>query len=274
MTGRGRTAARLLAWAAGAALVPLVLMAAFVDRLIFLPPPSSYGEDLDGLVLLPTATGDTVAAVLREVAGAGLAVVFTHGNAEDVGHLVDLVEGWSRLGVTALAVEYPGYGLSSGQPTEAGVYAAGDAALAHLATRGYPAERVILHGRSLGGAVAVDVAARHRVAGLVLESTFTSAFQVMLPFGGLPGDRFTSLAKLPRVQAPTLVIHGTQDEVVPFTHGERMFAALPEQLRRSWWVEGAGHNDLSWVAGARYWERLAGFLAWVEGGGPAPGGAS
>lgn len=274
MTGRGRTAARLLAWAAGAALVPLVLMTAFVDRLIFLPPPSSYGEDLDGLVLLPTATGDTVAAVLREVAGSGLAVVFTHGNAEDVGHLADLVEGWVALGVTALAVEYPGYGLSTGAPSEARAYAAGDAALAHLAKSGYPAERVILHGRSLGGAVAVDVAARHRVAGLILESTFTSAFQVMLPLAGLPGDRFTSLAKLARVQAPTLVIHGMQDEVIPFAHGQRLFAALPEHLRRSWWVEGAGHNDLSWVTGAAYWERLASWVAWVEGGGTTPGGAS
>jgi hypothetical protein len=243
-------------------------MAHFADRLIFLPPPSTYGPELTGLVRLPTPAGDTVAGRLVEAPGALLAVLHTHGNAEDIGLLDDFLAAYARLGVTVMAVEYPGYGLSTGEPSEPGAYAGADAALAHLAERGYPPGRVILHGRSLGGAVAVDLAARHAVAGVILESTFTSAFQVMLPFAGLPGDRFTSLEKLPRVRCPALLIHGTRDEVVPFAHGRRLFAALPPERTRAWWVEGAGHNDLLWVAGERYWDELGAFLATLTGRSP------
>jgi fermentation-respiration switch protein FrsA (DUF1100 family) len=273
-----RRAVRLAALACATAAAALFVMAHFADRLIFLPPPSSYGTGTEGLVMLPTATGDSVGAIVAPAAASSVAahapapaathaVLFTHGNAEDAGHQVPFLEIYRSLGVTVLAVDYPGYGLSTGVPSEPGAYAAADAALAHLGALGFPPERVVLHGRSLGGAVVVDVAARHRVAGLILESTFTSAFQVMLPFGGLPGDRFTSLAKLPRVTAPTLVIHGTRDEVIPFSHGQRIFRAFPPGQARSWWVEGAGHNDLMWVAGERYWREVASFLAQVTGAG-------
>lgn len=244
---------------AAAASLSLV-MAHFADRLIFLPPPSSYGPGLDGLVRLPTTLGDTVAARLSRAEGATAAILFTHGNAEDIGHLQDFVSAYTELGLTVLALDYPGYGLGTGKPSEPGAYAAAEAALTYLGEQGFPPGRVVLHGRSLGGAVAVDLAVRHPVAGAILESTFTSAFQVMLPFGGLPGDRFTSLAKLPRVRCPVLLIHGTRDEVVPFRHGVRLFEALPPERTRAWWVEGAGHNDLLWVAGPRYWREIAAFL--------------
>jgi len=248
----------------------LFLMAHFADRLIFIPPASSYGPDLPGLVRLRTSTGDTVAGVFAETSGARLAVLFTHGNAEDVGLLSDYVEAYRALGVSVLAVEYPGYGLSTGKPSEPGAYAAADAALAWLGERGFPPDKVVLHGRSLGGAVSVDVASRAAVAALILESTFTSAFRVMLPWAGIPGDRFTSLAKLPRVRCPVLVIHGTRDDVVPFAHGREIFDALPAERRTSWWVEGAGHNDLLWVTGERYWQALAAFLAKVGEPGKGP----
>jgi fermentation-respiration switch protein FrsA (DUF1100 family) len=246
-------------------------MAHFTDRLIFAPPPSSYDGQMGGLVRLPTATGDTVAGLLATTPEAPLTVVFTHGNAEDIGDLRDFVATYRTLGVSVLAVEYPGYGLSTGRPTESGAYAAGDAALAWLADNGVPPGRVVLHGRSLGGAVSVDLATRHPVAGLILESTFTSAFQVMLPLAGLPGDRFTSLAKLPGVTAPTLVIHGRRDEVVPFRHGRQLAEALPPAQVSSWWVDDAGHNDLLLVAGDAYWGRLRAFLAQVANPGTGRG---
>lgn len=260
----GRTARRAApaapATAAGT-VAAIVIMAAFADRLIFVPPPPSYGEDLEGLVRFPSSSGDELAGVLATAPGASLAVLFTHGNAEDVGLLTGFVSTYAALGVSVLAVDYPGYGLSGGKPSEPGAYAAARAGLDFLGSVGYPPERVVLHGRSLGGAVASEVAAHDPVAGLILESTFTSAFRVMLPFDRLPGDRFATLARLPSVEAPALVIHGTRDEVVPFSHGQRLLEALPPSRRRSWWVEGAGHNDLALVAGDAYWQELAAFLA-------------
>ncbi len=265
-----RAATRVALVALAATLAGLFAMAHFADRLIFIPPPSSYGPDLPGLVHLPTARGDAVAGLFAEAPGATSAVLFTHGNAEDIGQLSDFVEAYRALGLFALAVDYPGYGLSTGEPSEPGAYAAADAALVWLEGRGFPPENVVLHGRSLGGAVSVDVASRATVAALVLESTFTSAFRVMLPWSGIPGDRFTSLSKLPRVRCPVLVIHGTRDEVVPFAHGREIFEALPPERRTAWWVEGAGHNDLLWVAGERYWRELAAFLEKTVGHGDRP----
>jgi hypothetical protein len=270
MTRTAGRIGRVALVALAATLAGLFAMAHFADRLIFIPPPSSYGPGLPGLVHLPTARGDTVTGLFADAPGATFAVLFTHGNAEDIGHLADFVQAYRALGVSVLAVDYPGYGLSTGKPSEPGAYAAADAALAWLGERGFPAGKVVLHGRSLGGAVSVDVASRATVAALVVESTFTSAFRVMLPWSGIPGDRFASLGKLPRVRCPTLVIHGTRDEVVSFGHGRQIFAALSPEHRSAWWVEGAGHNDLLWVAGDRYWRELAAFLERAVGLGERP----
>lgn len=238
-------------------------MATFVDRLLFVPPPPSYGADAPGLVRVATSAGDTVAMLVARAPGAERAVLFLHGNAEDAGHQRFLLERYAALGVTAVGLDYPGYGLSTGAPSEPGVHAAADAALAWLGGEGFPPERVVAHGRSLGGGAAVGLAARQPVAGLILESTFTSVFQVMIPFGGLPGDRFRSLALLPSVPAPILIIHGTADEVVPLRHGERLFEAIPRGQGRAWWVDGAGHNDLMLVAGVRYWQEVGAFLSGI-----------
>ena len=144
MNPLGRKAWRILGTACATVLVGVLTMAHFTDRLIFAPPPSSYGGQTEGLVRLPTATGDTVAGLLATTAGAPLTVVFTHGNAEDIGDLRDLVATYRGLGVSVLAVEYPGYGLSTGRPSEAGAYAAGDAALAYLTDHGVPPGRVVI----------------------------------------------------------------------------------------------------------------------------------
>jgi fermentation-respiration switch protein FrsA (DUF1100 family) len=236
-------------------------MTSFVDRLIFVPPRPTYGEGLEGLVRLASAGGEDLAGLFIPTARASLAVLFAHGNAEDLGHMQGFLSVYASLGVSVLAVDYPGYGLSTGKASESGAYAAAQAGLDFLREAGYETEMVVLHGRSLGGAVAAHLAAGHPVAGLILESTFTSAFRVMLPVDGLPGDRFNTLAKIPSVEAPVLVIHGTLDEVVSPRHSQRLLDLLPRSRRRAWFVDGAGHNDLAAVAGEAYWRRLADFLA-------------
>lgn len=236
----------------------VLMAAALADGLIFFPPPASYDRELSGLVRLRSADGETIAARWVETPGASIAVLFAHGNAEDIGHGAPHADRYARLGVSILAFDYPGYGLSTGRSSEEGAYAAADAAYRWLRDeRGFAPEAIIVHGRSLGAAVLVDLASREPVGGVVIESGFVSAYRVMTRFPILPMDQFTSLAKMPAVRAPVLVIHGARDEVIAPWHGRRLLEAVPEERRSSLWVERAGHNDLAAVAGEAYWRALA-----------------
>ena len=240
-------------------------MVGFVDRLIFFPPSSSYDEHAPGLLRLQSEARDEIAAFHHETPGAGITVLFAHGNAEDLGHGTGHAERYAQLGVSVLSFEYPGYGLSSGKPTEPGTYAAADAAYRYLREQvGLESGAIIAHGRSLGGGVMVDLASRLPVGGLIIESSFVSVYRVVTRAPLLPVDQFKSLAKLSDVAAPALVIHGQRDEVIAPWHGRRLFQALPESRRSSLWVERAGHNDLAQVAGQTYWDALAAFTASVD----------
>ena len=150
-------------------------MVGFVDRLIFFPPSSSYDEHAPGLLRLQSEARDEIAAFHHETPGAGITVLFAHGNAEDLGHGTGHAERYAQLGVSVLSFEYPGYGLSSGKPTEPGTYAAADAAYRYLREQvGLESGAIIAHGRSLGGGVMVDLASRLPVGGLIIESSFVS----------------------------------------------------------------------------------------------------
>jgi len=238
-----------------------LLAASFADRLIFVPPPASYDATTEGLVRLPTQAGDTVAAVYLPVSDARLTVLFAHGNAEDLGDSRSHLEAYRALGVSVMSFDYPGYGLSTGTPSEKGAYAAADAVYDHLQMElGVQQSRIVVHGRSLGGGVMVDLAARRPVAGLIIESSFVSAYRVMTGIPLVPFDQFRNLAKLSDVGAPVLVIHGSLDEVIAPWHGRRLAGAVPESRRQTLWVDGAGHNDLVLVAGDSYWDALRVYL--------------
>ena len=236
----------------------------FAERLIFLPPRDVYPRG-EQVLLIPRAGGGAIAAVHLRNPEARYTVLFSHGNAEHIVHGMDFVRAMRDAGFSVLAYDYSGYGLSTGRPSERAAYEDIDAAYAYLTGSGVPADRILLHGRSLGGAVAAELASRRPAAGLVLESTFTSAFRVVRPYPILPFDRFRTDRKLSRIRMPVLVIHGTDDDVVEFWHGERLYAQAPEPKRRMW-VAGAGHNDLAWVAGDAYWEELRAFAESLPSG--------
>ncbi len=239
----------------------IVLGAAFAERLIFVPPEPSYGADVEGFTQLATEAGDSVAAVYLEAENSPLTVMYAHGNGEDLGDVLSYLVAYRDLGVSVLAFDYPGYGLSAGLPSEEGAYAAADAAYDHLTgTLGIDSGRIVAHGQSLGGGVMVDLASRRAVAGLIVESSFVSAYRVMTRFPILPVDQFRSLKKLPSVAAPVFVIHGTADEVIAVWHGRKLAQAVPAGQRRTLWVEGAGHNDLRVVAGDSYSEAIRSYL--------------
>jgi uncharacterized protein len=176
------------------------------------------------------------------------AVLISHGNGDNLLNLADCVGRWrDRLGRAVLVYDYPGYGKSTGRPSEAGCYAAGEAALRWLTEDQHvPDSEIILVGESMGGAIAVELATRHPVRLLVLHSAFTSfpdvaqAHVPWFPARYVVRNQMRNIEKIPNVHAPVLMTHGTADRTVPFPQGERLFAAAnePKQFIR---MEGEGH---------------------------------
>lgn len=124
-------------------------------------------------------------------------------------------------------------------------------------------DKIITFGHSLGGSAAVDIAFRHRVAGLVMESSFISAFRVLTRIPLLPFDKFRNVPKIQKVHCPVLVVHGKADSVISFYHGQRLYDAANEP-KRSFWVQGAGHNDLPMIGGSAYYDELRRFAELIE----------
>jgi len=177
------------------------------------------------------------------------ALLLACGNGGNLSHRGKLADDLQRaLGVGVLVFDYPGYGKNDGKPNEQSCYAAGDAAFRWLTDEvKIPASRIILMGESLGGGTAVELATRHDHRALVLMYTFTSLpaaakyHYPWLPTSTLMSTRFDNLSKIARVQRPVFIAHGTADGIIPFSHGEALFAAAnsPKQFM---WVDGAGHD--------------------------------
>ena len=230
------------------------------DRMIFLPPAPTYRDTAD-ILKVPTSGGERIAAVYLPNPAATYTVLFSHGNAEDLGWVLPSLPPLRDLGFGVFAYDYRGYGLSQGRASEQHVYADIDAAYDYLTRElRVPAARIILYGRSLGAGAAVDLAARQSVGGLILESPFLTAFRVMTRIPLFPFDRFRNVDKIGRVRCPVLVMHGEADEIVPLWHGQQLFERAPGP-KMFLAVPGAHHNDFLWVAGARYVTALRDFEA-------------
>ncbi len=235
----------------------------FADRVIFQPPNPSY-RDTAQIIKLTTATGETISAKFYSNDNAHHTILFSHGNAEDLGTIEPFVTMLRDTGFNVLAFDYAGYGTSTGSPSETNSYADIDAAYKYLRIeKAIPADKILVHGRSLGGGVAVDLASREKVGGLILESTFMSAFRVMTHYPILPFDKFKSIEKLDRVECPTLVIHGTKDKITPTYYGERLFEEA-KAPKYHYWVEAAGHNNVLDRNKAEYLNSIVRFVDSLE----------
>lgn len=192
-------------------------------------------------------------------------LLWSHGNAGNISHRLDNIRDiHQRLGIGVFIFDYRGYGRSDGSPTEAGLYLDARAAREALVrTLDVPSERIVYFGRSLGGAVALELALAHPPPGLILESPFLSV-QAManrtLPGSGfLFKSRFDSLAKIRRLRTPLLILHGDADEVVPYEHGRRLWEAASEP-KAFYTIARARHNDTYLVGGSGYWGAWRTFL--------------
>ncbi|WP_293337524.1 alpha/beta hydrolase [Microcoleus sp. CAWBG58] len=235
----------------------------FSDRLIFQPPAASY-QDTSEIIKLSSANGMKISAVHFPNPQAQYTILYSHGNAEDLGYISSVLQDIRDIGFAVFAYDYQGYGTSQGKPSEYNVYRDISAAYSYLTQQlRVPPKQIILYGRSVGGGPAIDLAARQSVGGLVVESSFVSVFRVLTRIPLFPFDKFVNIDKIGKVRSPVLILHGKADRVVPFWHGEELFAAAKEP-KLNFWVDRAGHNDLMEVAGDRYattLQRFAGAIA-------------
>ena len=189
-------------------------------------------------------------------------VLFCHGNAGNISHRLENVRLLVDRGLQVFIFDYRGYGKSTGRPSEKGIYKDGLGAYDDLVKRiGILPGRIIVFGRSLGAAVALEVALSRKVKCLVMESAFTSTkdmaktmflFNVLSPL--LPAH-YDNLSKISLLQVPKLFVHGREDDIVPFSMGRKLFdAAKPPKFFYA--LDGAGHNDTYLVGGTSYFDAM------------------
>jgi fermentation-respiration switch protein FrsA (DUF1100 family) len=193
-------------------------------------------------------------------AGPAPVVIFGHGNGEIIDFWPLKLEGFTRLGIALLLVEYPGYGSSAGSPSQDSIVQTFVAAYDDLVSRkDIDSSRIIFFGRSLGGGAVCALAQRRSSAALILMSTFTSvrsfAKQFLLP-SFLVRDPFDNLSVIKNYSGPVLILHGRSDEVIPFTHGQKLHKSVQNGKMIAY---EAGHNDFppDWKI---FWRDVAGFL--------------
>jgi fermentation-respiration switch protein FrsA (DUF1100 family) len=228
-----------------------------------LPPPRWAGGSEE--VWMQCEDGVKVHGLWWAEPAEGPVILFLHGNAQEVYSWAPVHMDLESTGCRLLLIDYHGYGKSGGEPHEAGLYLDGKAAMGWLEDKGVENSEVIVFGKSLGGGVACEIAQGTRLKALILESTFASlarAARQLFPFfpPGVPlGEKYDSIGKIKAAQCPVMVIHGDMDELIPVGEGMDLYNAAPEP-KELYLVPGAGHNDVSIVAGPAYARRIADFL--------------
>lgn len=168
-------------------------------------------------------------------------VLFFHGNAGNISHRLESINIFNQIGLSVMIIDYRGYGQSEGVPNEAGTYQDARAAWEYL-TKKFASNQIVIFGRSMGGAVATEltrelsamVGDTSKPVALILESTFTSVPNLgrelypVFPIGLLATIRYDSLTKMKDIALPVLVIHSPDDEIIPYSHGQALFAAARE----------------------------------------------
>lgn len=263
------------------ALVSVLFALVVLNGWMFLQQPGMIFFPLRGMDATPTDWGMAYEDVSLEsadgielhgwyipAAKAGRVVLFLHGNAGNISHRGESIAIFRRLGLDVFIFDYRGYGASEGKPSEAGLYQDAAAAWRYLVeTRGVSPGNIVVFGRSLGGAVAAQLASRvqPQAGGLVLESTLSSARDFakaafpLLSHVLVVRYQFDSVARLAQVHCPVLVLHSPTDEIMPYRLGEKLYQSAHEPKR---FVALRGdHNNGFLQSQPAYEQALADFLA-------------
>jgi alpha-beta hydrolase superfamily lysophospholipase len=217
----------------------------FSNKFIFHPPPAQYTAMAPPLQMLTSKEGRQVAAFWYPPQGPDSPILlWSHGNAEDMGSLAPLYTELRARGFAILAYDYPGYGLSEGSPTERGCYDAAEAAFTFLTTHEkIPADQIILFGQSVGSGPACWLAEQHDTRGLVLISPFRSAYLTATRIPLFPGDKFKNIKRIDHIDEPLIVIHGEDDRTIRFSDGQALYErhAGPKRFIP---IPNAHHNNI------------------------------
>ena len=226
--------------------------------------PSDFGLEFED-VSITTRDGEKLHGwYVPAIRGRGV-VLFFHGNAGNISHRLDSIEIFHQLGLDTLIIDYRGYGQSSGKPTEQGTYLDAEAAWSYLVDeRGIAANRIIIFGRSLGGAIGAWLGTQQTAAAVIIESSFTSGVDMarrLYPF--LPARLITRLhypaaEYASRLQCPVLVVHSRDDEIIPFEMGQSIYAAAPQ--RKSFLELRGDHNSGFFISRNDYLPGLDKFI--------------
>ena len=245
------------------------------DRMVYFPTRGIAATPADiGLtyepVWLETTDGVKLSGWFVPVEEARGVVLFLHGNAGNISHRLDSIDTFHRLGLSVFIFDYRGYGQSEGKTSEQGTYLDGQAAWRYLVEqRQILPNEIILFGRSLGGAVAAWLAQKYSPGAIILESTFTSVPDVaakhypFLPVRLLARLKYNTLARLPEINCPVLIVHSPDDEIIPYSHGQQLFEAAQEP--KEFLKLSGGHNEGVFISGKQYETGLDAFITRYAG---------
>jgi fermentation-respiration switch protein FrsA (DUF1100 family) len=236
---------KLLLLVPGVAYVGLmVFAAAFANRLVFPIPPASYKDSPDIIKFPFDDSGRTVSMIFLAHPNAKHLIFYHHGNGEDLQHVLPKAQYLRDAGYSVLAWDYPGYGTSDGRPSEKLILQIAEKIWKRIPEDfNYPHNRVIHYGYSLGGGPSLWLAKQYECAGVIAEGTFTSIFRVGLPVKLLPWDLFDNQKWIRDIKCPILIMHGTDDKTVPFSHAKKLYELAPDPKSFTW-VSNGRHSDL------------------------------
>ena len=240
---------------AAAVIVILAAGYAMQERFIFFPEklPGDFDYRLPKNaqeLFIDTPDGETINGILFRAPSSKGVVVYFHGNAGSLSSWQFVSEDIVPLGFDILVIDYRGYGKSTGKISEKGLYLDAEASFDKLASLGYEEDGIVVYGRSLGTGVAFNLVGERKAGALILESPFTSMPELASVLVPIPlpdllvSYKFKSLEKAPNVDIPTLVLHGDNDDLIPFSQGRRIFDALTVKQKTLAVIEGGGHNNL------------------------------
>ncbi len=248
-----------------------------ISRVVFHPRPEPHGYTPRGIFTSTHSRSEKICGYLHPNHSARTLMLFFHGNGEIAADYDDLAEFYTRCGVSFWVTDYRGYGQSTGEPAFSRMAVDAEAILADVSSTakraGIDASRILVMGRSLGSAPAIYLASMHpqRLSGLVLDSPFAHGLDLIRRIGGPQlaregiKDFSDNIDWMEQCKLPVLIIHGTQDVVIPVSDARELYEACPSPTRELIEIEPAGHNDLLAWGFERYFRAIRDFVGRAAG---------